>query len=126
MPPAADVLTSTIALVCYPTIWSASVEVHPRTSPNYDWQAHLRTLCRLARALHEAQPVALRVAGPSEQMLVAALGTVDPEMLILDLVASVASHPGDTLWQDDPLWWCDPSYVPVPEPARTSRQSPHI
>jgi hypothetical protein len=79
--------------------------------------------------MHEERPIALRVAGPSEQTLIWALADVDPEMLILDLIARIASHPGDALWRDDPLWWLNPAdehLRTTPEPSRAARPNHHI
>jgi hypothetical protein len=129
MPSAAD--TPTLALVIYPGLWDASCEIHPRTAVDYSWQDHLRCLCRLARALHEEQPIALKVAGAAEKMHVEALATADPEMLILEVLAGAAAHPGSRLWQSDPLWWLDAHDRHLkpesgPEPARTGRPRPYM
>ena len=99
--------SSTLALVAYPALWDASCEVHPRAAPTYCWQEHLRTLCRLARKLQEAQPITLRVAGLAERMRL-----------------------GRPHLPADPLWWLDPrdSHLKqaLPEPARATKPRPHI
>ena len=119
--------SSTLALVCYPGLWDASCELHPRSAPTYCWQDHLRCLCRLAKALHKKQPIVLRVAGEAEKMHVAALATVPVELLILDVERDRLSRPH---LPSDPLWWLDPrdSHLrkALPEPARTVRPKPHI
>jgi hypothetical protein len=104
MSPAVD--TPTLALVCYPGLWNASCEIHPRTSPDYSWQDHLRCLCRLARALHEAQPAELRFAGDAERMHIEALATVPAELLILDVERDRLSRPHLPSYE---LWWLDPT-----------------
>jgi hypothetical protein len=48
--------------------------------------------CRLARELHKAQPVELKVAGRAERMHVEALATVASEMLVLEVLAVIAAH----------------------------------
>src|SRR6516165_9940188 len=116
--PAVD--TRTLALVCYPSLWAASCEIHPRAAPDYDWQAHLRTLCRLARAVHQEQPISLKVAGLAERMHIEALATVCAELLILDVERDRISRPG---LPPDPLWWLDPNYQPL-APAVVGRRSP--
>jgi hypothetical protein len=118
-----------LTLVCYPGLWDASCAIHPRAAVDYSWQDHLRTLCKLARALHAAQPIALKVAGSAEQMHIEALATVDVEVLILELCGNIATR-ADPIWRDDPLWWLDPGYTPAAlapaESARTGRPSPDI
>jgi hypothetical protein len=96
---------STLALVVYPGLWDTSCELHPRSAAGYDWREHLRTLCRLARAIHEAQPVILRVAGEAEKMHVEALAYVPVELLILDVQRDRLSRAG---LPDDELWWLNP------------------
>ena len=119
--------SSTLALVAYPALWDASCEVHPRAAPTYCWQEHLRTLCRLARKLQEAQPITLRVAGLAERMHVEALATVPVELLILDVERDRLGRPH---LPADPLWWLDPrdSHLKqaLPEPARATKPRPHI
>jgi hypothetical protein len=104
MSSAAD--TPTLALLCYASLWDSWCALHPRTASGYDWQEHLRTLCRLARALHKAQPIALKVAGLAERLHVQALGGVDPELLILDVIRDRASRPNLPKFE---LWWLDPT-----------------
>ena len=98
--------SSTLALVCYPGLWDASCELHPRSAPTYCWQDHLRCLCRLAKALHKKQPIVLRVAGLAEKMHVEALATVPVELLILDVERDRLSRPGLPKFE---LWWADPT-----------------
>jgi hypothetical protein len=125
MSSAAD--TPTLALLCYVDIWDRSCALHPRTASGYDWQAHLRCLCRLARALHAEQPISLKVAGDAERLHIWALADVDPEMLILDVLRDRACRPH---LPEFPLWWLDPAdshlRKVLPEPARADRPPPHI
>jgi hypothetical protein len=90
----------------------------------------LRTLCELARAFHAARPIALKVADLAERLLVDALATVNPEMLILEVLAGVAAHSDSRTWRDDPLWWLDPRYDPAAptraESARAGRPKPRV
>ena len=104
MPHAED--TPTLALVVYGDLWNESCKCHPRDAANYSWQEHLRCLCKLARELQQQQPVALRVAGEAERLLVWALADVNPELLILDIVRDRASRPGLPAFV---LWFLDPT-----------------
>jgi hypothetical protein len=104
MPHAED--TPTLALVVYGDLWNESCKCHPRVVPGYCWKSHLRCLCKLARALHEEQPIALRVAGEAEKLQVWALADVNPELLILDIVRDRASRPGLPAFV---LWFLDPT-----------------
>jgi hypothetical protein len=104
MPHAED--TPTLALVVYGDLWNESCKCHPRVAANYSWQEHLRCLCKLARALHEEQPIALKVAGLAEQMHIEALATVPVELLILDIERDRLSRPGLPKFE---LWWLDPT-----------------
>jgi hypothetical protein len=116
--------SSTLALVCYPGLWDASCELHPRAAPGYDWRDHLRTLCRLARELHAEQPIALRVAGDSERLHIWALGDVDQELLILDIERDRISRPNLPV---DPLWWAnphDPHLKPVKSRSSVGQSRP--
>ena len=94
----------TIAMLVYPALWDAAAEIHPR-GPTYDWQSHLRTLCKLARNLHKAQPIALKVAGDVELLLIKSLATVSSELLILDIGRDRQSRPHLPKF---PLWFLDP------------------
>jgi hypothetical protein len=77
----------------------------------------------VARRVHQEQPVALKCAGEAERMHVWALSDVNPEMLVLDVLRSIASHPGNVLWQRDPVWWANP-YDPHLAPTLTKSWSP--
>jgi hypothetical protein len=125
MSPAAD--TPTLALVAYGNLWDASCAAHPRAAVDYSWQQHLRCLCKLARELHKAQPIALKVAGLAERMHIEALATVPVEVLILDIERDRISRPH---LPADPLWWLDPrdSHLQkaLPEPARAAKPRPYI
>jgi hypothetical protein len=106
------------APVAYPAVWARSCELHPRSGAGYDWQAHLRTLCRLCRAYLESDPKS-RTPWPlvpkAEQTYLTALANVPPEMLILDIVRERAARRDLPAWE---LWWCDPTDAHLrPEPA---------
>ena len=125
-----DAGSSTFALIAYPKLWDASCELHPRSAPGYDWQEHLRTLCRLARELHREQPIALKVAGPAERMHIEALATVPVELLIIDIERDRISRPH---LPSDPLWWADPcdrhlrfKSMKPRSPVGQSRRDTHI
>jgi hypothetical protein len=97
--------SETLAMLVYPALWDAAAEIHPR-GPAYCWKSHLRTLCRLARKLHAAQPITLRVAGLAERMHIAALADVPVELLILDVERDRISRPHLPAFE---LWWLDPT-----------------
>jgi hypothetical protein len=119
--------TSTIALIAYPKIWAASLEVHPRTAPDYNWHNHLRDLCKRARALHKEQPIELKVAGEAERMFITALATVSTELLVLDIQRDRACRKHLPKFA---LWWADPDDThlrrSLPEPVRADRPRSHM
>jgi hypothetical protein len=117
----------TIAMLVYPALWDAAAEIHPR-GPTYCWKSHLRTLCRLARKLHAAQPIALRVAGDAERMHVEALATVPVELLILDVERDRLSRPSLPRFE---LWFLDPhdshlKFAPARQVAGRRPSNTHI
>jgi hypothetical protein len=91
------------AMLCYPGLWRAAATAHPR-GPAYCWKSHLRTLCRLARDLHQARPISLKVAGDVELLLIKSLATVPVELLILDVERDRLSRPQ---LPEFPLWFLD-------------------
>jgi hypothetical protein len=105
------------APVAYPDVWRRSNELHPRNSA-YDWQEHLRTLCKLCKAYLASDPKSRTpwsLVPKAEQTYLTALGNVPVEMLILDIVRERAARPDLPEW---PLWWCDPTDAHLkPEPA---------
>jgi hypothetical protein len=110
-------------LIAYPQlVWDVACAKYP-PGPGYSWQAHLRELCKVARRVHQEQPVALKCAGEAERMHVWALSDVNPEMLVLDVLRSIASHPDSALWQREPLWWLNP-YDPHLQPKSMKSRSP--
>jgi hypothetical protein len=113
--------------VCYPDIWRRSNELHPRGAPGYDWQDHLRTLCRLCRVYLASDPrdrVPWVLTPKPEQTFLTALGNVPCELLILDIIRERAGRSDLPEW---PMWWCDPTDAhlkPVPVPVRDGRPRP--
>jgi hypothetical protein len=121
---------ATLALVAYPRlVWDVTAAKHP-PGPTYSWKAHLRTLCAVARQVHQAQPIELKVAGLAEQLHIAALADVSTELLILDIERDRISRPN---LPSDPLWWADPydrhlqsKPVKSRSPVGQSRPDAHI
>jgi hypothetical protein len=113
--------------ICYPDIWRRSNELHPRAALAYDWQEHLRTLCRLCRAYLASDPrfrTPWALVPKAEQTYLTALGNVPVEMLILDIVRERAGRADLPAWE---LWWADPfdSHLkPEPVTVRDGRSRP--
>jgi hypothetical protein len=108
----------TLALVCYPRlVWDVVAAKHPQ-GVGYCWRSHLRELCRVARQVHQAQPIELRVAGVAEKLYVEALATVPVELLIIDIERDRISRPSlpANLW-----WWADPYDSHLKSKLRESR-----
>jgi hypothetical protein len=118
--------SSTLALVCYPGLWDASCELHPRNS-TYDWRAHLRTLCKLCKAYLASDPrsrTPWALVPEAEKTYLLALSRVPVEMLILDIVRERAGRADLPAWE---LWWADPfdSHLkPEPVAVRDGRPRP--
>jgi hypothetical protein len=120
-----------LTLLVYPALWDRSCELHPR-GPGYSWTDHLRSICKLARALHQEQPIALKVASLAEQLHIRALAEVPVEILILDVQRDRLARPNLPTYE---LWWLDATDAHIkpgmaraaaPAPARTVRPKPHI
>jgi hypothetical protein len=82
-------MTETLALLVYPDLWYRSRALHPDP-----WQDQFRCLCGLARAFlrGSGSQVPAAVLSTGERMLLSSLASVDPEMMILHIVAA---FPGD-------------------------------
>jgi hypothetical protein len=101
--------TSTLALVCYPAIWSAAAARPPR-GPGYCWQQHFCDLVATARTVREAQPLVLRLAGDSEQWFIGKLAAMTPpEVEITIMMIDAKQRP-------DPLAFLNPDDPCVPKP----------
>jgi hypothetical protein len=98
-----------LALICYPTIWSAAVEQHQR-GPSYCWKSHFRTFVALARKAHEEQPLALRVAGDTERWFIGKLAAMTPSEIEVALMMIDAKQ------RPDPLAFLNPDDPCVPKP----------
>jgi hypothetical protein len=86
--------------IAYPAVWRRSLELHPR-GPGYDWQSHLRTLCKLCKAYLASDPRS-RTPWPlvpaAEKTYLLALGNVPVEMLArcarrLAIMAAMVGRP---------------------------------
>jgi hypothetical protein len=123
-------MSEATVLIAYPGIWAASVALHPRDNSAYSWQDHLRSLCHLCRGFWASRAksktgIPWAILPVAEQLHIAALGTVDAEMLILDLVADQVARPTKpwhTKW--GPLWFLDPYDSHLLEPAPVDRRAP--
>ena len=98
-----------LALICYPSIWSAAAARHPRDH-TYCWRAHFRDLVATARKAHEEQPLALRVARDTERWFIGKLAAMTPSEV------EVAVMTIDAKQRPDPLAFLNPVDPCVPNP----------
>jgi hypothetical protein len=119
--------TAMLAPLVYPVIWNRAGELHPRSAVDYCWKAHLRTLCAACRELiaHPEQAgIPWSVIPASERRYLEALGTVPPEMLILDIQRERQCRPDLPKWE---LWWADPFDGHLkPEPVAARPRPAHM
>jgi hypothetical protein len=114
----------TLALIAYADlVWDPVLARHPRDAAGYDWREHFRDLCRRAREVWRAQPVALRVAGEAERAFIFALSDAPVEEMLLWMAAQ--GRPGRRqLDFADPH---DEHLAPaVPKPAGRRRPDAYI